>query len=424
MHLPALPIHFALAALLSSAVLPHGKHGAAPQASTAASGLAARLDSVDFTPLEPRASQRDCAPDDSMPTPCRIRRGADRALLENVTASGGHVIQSGDEVTFVTRSNAKSMQLQGGLQYPMSRVVGTDLWTITMRVPDASRAIVSYFFFSPDTPMAPGTKVEFTVWRGPAAPAAARKSTAIKGTIRVDTVPSRFLSAPRSVISYTPPAVGNQRIAGVVYMGDGGSLQSIAPYLDTLVVTGQLPRIMLVGIETGFAGPNDPPGTDVRSMEYLMDYERGNARFLAHEHHVFDEVMPWAEAKLGAPRDRERRAVWGISNSGGWAVTMGLRHPDVLGVVLAFSPGGSHGTIPDGARFTPSVRFMLYGGTLEPNFRRVASDWNDTLRTRGITARFEDAVAGHDFQVWAEHFPGALRWAWGRDERQPGVGTR
>jgi enterochelin esterase-like enzyme len=242
--------------------------------------------------------------------------------------------------------------------------------------------------------------------------------------MRVDTLPSRFVSPARVVYSYLPPARGNAPIAGVVYMGDGSAMTGIAPYIDTLIVNGTLPRVMLVGIPHGDARPDDPAGTDVRAMEYLMDYERGNKRFFAHERFVFEEVIPWAEATLGAPRSREQRAVWGISNSGGWAATMGARHADALGVVLAFSPGGAHGTIPPGASFTPAVRFLLQGGTLEPAFRQIAADWTDTLVARGLTPVFREVIAGHDWQVWCEQFPAALQWAWGRNERTAGVGNR
>lgn len=321
------------------------------------------------------------------------------------------MVRDGSEITFIRRSSASGLSLQGGLQAPMQRIAGTDLWTVTFRVPDADRAVISYSVIDPAM-LRPGVRIEMMEWRGPAAPARAPKSTTLQGLLISDTLTSRALGGPREVVVYRPPERGGAPIDRVVYLGDGASVQGLASYVDTLIVTGALPRVMLVGIVTGRPGPGDPAGLDVRSMEYLWDSEPGNRRFLAHERFLLEEVMPWGESRHGAPGSRDRRAVWGISNSGGWAIQMGLRRPEVFSHVFAFSPGGSHGVIPDGARLTPPVRFYLHGGTLEPAFHAVALDWADTLRSRGVEHVFREAVAGHDWLVWAERFPEALRWAW------------
>jgi enterochelin esterase-like enzyme len=423
MRFPTLSFIALTLAASTAACSARGSHDAflvaafAPAATRTAPATPVATDSVDFVRLRTSSSQRDCSPTEPTAPLCRVRRSVDRRMLESMLVKGTHVAQFGDELTFVQRSNAKTLEVTGGLQYPMSRVVGTDIFTVTLRAYNFDRAVVSYSFYSPDEPLKPGTRMKSAEWRGATAPPPAFKSVKVQGSVRVDTLPSRFLSSPRAVHSYVPPARGNEPIAGVVYMGDGSALTGIAPYVDTLIVTGRLPRVMLVGIPTGDAGPKDPPGTDVRAMEYLLDFEPGNARFLANERFVFDEVIPWAEATLGAPRTREQRAIWGISNSGAWATDMGLRHADALGAVLAFSPGGAHGRMPPGASFTPSVRFLLQGGTLEPAFRKIAADWSDSLRTRGVTHTYREVIAGHDWLVWCEQFPAAIRWAWGRVEQ-------
>jgi enterochelin esterase-like enzyme len=384
---------------------------------TAQANSPQRSDSVSFVSLRATASQKDC--DLSPPTIsiCRVKRRVDAGALSASLAKGEDVIRDGHELTFARRAEAKSVELSGGVQYPMSRVVGTDLWVVTVRISDVDHALISYGFFVADERLQPGTKLQTKEWRGPLAPAPALKSVSVAGTIRVDTLPSRYLSHPRAVVTYVPPSRGNAPIAGVVYMGDGGSVQGIAPYIDTLIVTGQLPRVMLVGVPSGQADANDPPDTDVRAMEYLWGFEESNARFLAHENFVVREVIPWAEGMFGAPHSQKMRAIWGISNSGGWAITMALRHPDLFGKVLSFSPGGSHGTLPEGATLSSSVNYLLQGGVLEPAFRGIAGNWRDTLQAHGITSTLRELVAGHDWLAWCEAFPAAIRWAWMRDEQ-------
>jgi len=197
----------------------------------------------------------------------------------------------------------------------------------------------------------------------------------------------------------------------VVYLGDGGSVTPLAPALDTLIMTGALPRIMLVGIPSAMRKPGDAPDLDPRAMEYLWDFETGNARFIAHEKFLIDEVIPWAEKKYGAPHDRSKRATWGISNSGGWALDMGLRHPDAIGNVIAFSPGGRHGEIDKTVKLEPGVRFFIQGGTMESAFHTIALSWGDSLSARGVKAKVREVVAGHDWTVWHDTFPDALEWA-------------
>jgi enterochelin esterase-like enzyme len=407
---PALAV--ASAFLLGGCILTPGASRYSTVSVVPSAHTAPATDSIDFVPLGGNSSQRDCS---AVAAPlCRVRSRVDARALGAALDRGTDIIQDGDELTFLYRGTAKSVSLTGGLQYPMSPVIGTDLWVVTLHVANANRAVVSYSFYTNE--LAPGARIVAKNWRGAEAGPAAVKSTVVAGRIRVDTLPSRFLSAPRAVISYVPAPRGNDPIVGVVYMGDGGSVHGIAPYVDTLIAAGRLPRVMLVGAPNGMPEATDPPGTDVRAMEYLWGFEENNRRFLAHERFVIEEMIPFAEATLGAPSDRAKRAVWGISNSGGWAITMGLRHPDVIGSVLAFSPGGSHGTLPPGARIDPSVRFLLQGGTLEPTFRRIASDWADTLKVRGLTPAFREIIAGHDWLAWCEQFPAAIRWAWVRDE--------
>jgi enterochelin esterase-like enzyme len=221
-------------------------------------------------------------------------------------------------------------------------------------------------------------------------------------------LPSRFLAEPREVVVYVPPMRGGEPIAGVVYLGDGGSARNLAANIDTLITSGRFPRVMLVGIVSG--QPKPGAADDVRAMEYLWDFENGNARFLAHENFFVHEVIPWVEKRFGAPADSRFRATWGISNSGAWAIDMGLRHPDVIGNVLAFSPGGRHGDIGS-ATVDPHVRFFIQGGTFEPPFHAIAVAWGDSLSARGAKPVVKSVIAGHDWQVWRDTFAQAVEWA-------------
>ena len=366
-------------------------------------------DTIQFAALRVQRGERECS--STVEVVCRMRRQFSAQTIQARLAAHTPVWREGSDITFATEATAESVDLSGGLQYPMSRLAGTDLWVVTLRVAQLDNAVISYFFMPAGPRIVRPARFKPSVWRGPAAPPPALEAAEVKGRVVVDTLPSRFLSEPRSIITYVPPARANAPISAVVYLGDGGSVTGLAAVLDTLIVTGALPRVMLVGIESAMSRPGDPTGFDPRAMEYLWGFEDTNKRFLAHERFWLEEVIPFAERKYNAPADRTQRATWGISNSGAWSIQMGLRHPDVIGNVIAFSPGGSHGVIEPGSRFEPRVRFYLQGGKLEPPFDHIALSWVDSLKPHGLDVIVREPIAGHDWAVWRDLFPDAVRWA-------------
>jgi enterochelin esterase-like enzyme len=380
---------------------------------------------VDYVPLAANRGQVDCGAAAADAPVCRMRGTVDTGAMHRRLAAGTTAWRAGESIVFAWRGAAEGVQLQGGLQYPMSRVRGTDLWTIALQVRDVSRLTLSYMIIPISGEIPRDVRYVPKQWRGPDAPPAALRATALRGTIATDSIASGALGESRRIIVYTPPGTGE--IGGVVYLGDGGSVPGFAPYVDTLIATGRLPRVLLVGIENARPRPGDPVEMDRRALEYLWDFDSTNVRFRAHERFVLDEVIPWAEARHGAPAVRERRAVAGMSNSGGWALQMALRHPAVIGHAIAFSPGGArHGALTAEHDASRRARFHLLSGTLEAAFNRAARKWAETFAANGIEHTAREVVAAHDWQMWADNFGGAVAWAFGGsgDRALRGRGTR
>ena len=109
----------------------------------------------------------------------------------------------------------------------------------------------------------------------------------------------------------------------------------------------------------------------------------------------------------------QQRAVAGFSNSAAFAIDMGLRHPDVFGRVLAFSPAGRRAQILPGTDLEQPAEFYLLGGVLESNFHEKALAWADIFRSRGIRYALREPVAGHDWYMWQAMFRDAVAWAFG-----------
>ena len=383
----------------------------APSATPGAPGrVATGGDPVDFIVLG-RGSMVDCVPRRPDPPVCRIRDDVSIPEIRRRLASGVAAWRDGDAIAFAYDGKADAVDVTGTLEYPMSRVRGSDIWIVKLRVRDLDRAVISYTI----VPLGGETTAQRSarMWRGEDAPPEAVRAGVLQGRLSVDNIESRALGHSRAVHVYMPAGAGAPE--GVVYLGDGEAVRGLAPYVDTLITAGSLPRVMLVGVANAATGEGRSAERDPRALEYLWNYDTLNTRFLAHERFVLDEVMPWAESRHGAPTARERRAVFGMSNSGGWAMQMGLRNPDRFGHVIAFSPGGVRtGHMTPAMRLTPPVRFLLLAGTLEPVFNEVAQAWARELADRRLDYRMIEVVAGHDWNVWRDHFRQALEWAFER----------
>lgn len=372
-------------------------------------GTAAR-DPVDFIVLGRGGSAVDCAARRANVKACRVRDNANISRLRSRLASGGAVWREGDALVFAHQGNATAVDLTGTLDYPMSRVRGTDLWIVKLRIEDIDRALISYAIRPLGDQSSSTTDPEIRVWRGPGAPAEAARAAQLRGRVTADSIVSQALGDVRALLVYTPS--GTEPPDGVIYLGDGAAVRRLAPHLDTLITAGSLPRIMLVGLASATESLGGSSRADPRALEYLWNYDTLNTRFLAHERFFLDEVMPWAESHHGAPRTRERRAMFGVSNGAGWALQMGLRNPERFAHVIAFSPGGVRtGHMATGMRMTPPVRFLLLSGSLEPVFDEVTRAWIAALAEKGLEHRVIRLVAGHDWNAWRDHFGAAAQWA-------------
>lgn len=123
------------------------------------------------------------------------------------------------------------------------------------------------------------------------------------------------------------------------------------------------------GSTTAFYDPNQ----DLRAQEYLLG--ENPERSETYERFFVYEASDWAEQALGASSNREERAVFGYSNGGGFAVSMGIRHPERYGTALAFSLGvGPEGWGTPEWTADTAPRHYLIAGTLEP-FRETTARW-------------------------------------------------
>ncbi|MGH3291203.1 MAG: alpha/beta hydrolase [Trebonia sp.] len=199
----------------------------------------------------------------------------------------------------------------------------------------------------------------------------------------------------RQVTAYVPPAPTE----AVVFAGDG---QLIAPWGEALEAA-DVPSTMIVGVHR-------LADEMLRLHEYSPGFDPG--RFAAHEKFFTGDVRQWVRTRFGVALPAERTAVFGVSAGGELALAIGLRHPDIYGVVFSASPGA--GYQPPAVLPSPLPRAYLVAGTLEPFFLENATRWADALRAAGADVVTTERVGGHGDPFWREEFPLMVAWAFGR----------
>jgi methyltransferase (TIGR00027 family) len=199
----------------------------------------------------------------------------------------------------------------------------------------------------------------------------------------------------RPVTVYVPPDPPE----AVVFAGDGQLISRWAVALEA----ADVPTTMLVGAHR----LDDETG---RLHEYSLGFDRD--RFGAHETFFVDYVRRWVRSRFDVALTAERTAVFGVSAGGEFALAMGLRHPDVYGVVFCASPGG--GYRPPAVMPSPLPRAYLVAGTREPFFLKNATQWADALRTAGGDVVMNERVASHGDTFWSQEFPLMVAWAFRR----------
>jgi pimeloyl-ACP methyl ester carboxylesterase len=116
-----------------------------------------------------------------------------------------------------------------------------------------------------------------------------------------------------------------------------------------------------------------------------------------------EDVRRWVRTHFGVALPAARTAVFGVSASGELALAIGLRNPEVYGVIFCASPGG--GYRPAGVMPSSIPRTYLVAGTLEPFFLENAARWADALRDAGADVVMNERPASHGDAFWQEEFP-------------------
>lgn len=229
------------------------------------------------------------------------------------------------------------------------------------------------------------------------------KSSIEKGKIDSISYPSKTVGADRKAIIYTPPGFTKSKRYPVLYLlhGIGGDekewLKNGAPAVifDNLYAEGKLEPMIVVM-------PNGRAMKDDRAVGNIFAEDKV-AAFASFEKDLLNDLIPYVEKKFKVYKDKEHRAIAGLSMGGGQTLNFGLGNLDTFSWVGAFS-SAPNTKMPEELLSDPekakdlNVLWISCGDAdgLMPFSKRTS----DYLNKHDVPHIFYVEPGGHDFEVW------------------------
>ena len=223
---------------------------------------------------------------------------------------------------------------------------------------------------------------------------------------KIDTISyaSKTVGVKRRAIIYTPPGYSKNKKYPVLYLlhgigGDekewlnGGKPQVI---LDNLYANGKIQPMIVVM-------PNGRAMKDDRAIGNVFDSAKVQA-FANFEKDLLNDLIPFIEKSFPVLKDRENRAIAGLSMGGGQSLNFGLGNLDKFAWVGGFSSAPNtkrpEELVPDPEAAKKSLKLLWIScgdnDGLIPFSRRT----HEYLTEKGVPHIYYIEPGVHDFKVW------------------------
>ncbi|WP_432713902.1 alpha/beta hydrolase-fold protein [Pedobacter sp.] len=224
------------------------------------------------------------------------------------------------------------------------------------------------------------------------------------GQIDTITYYSKTVGNNRKAITYTPPGYSKNKKYPVLYLlhgigGDekewlnGGKPQVI---LDNLYAAGKLEPMIVVM-------PNGRAMKDDRAIGNIMSKDKVDA-FAAFEKDLLNDLIPFIEKKFSVYKDREHRAIAGLSMGGGQSLNFGLGNLQKFAWVGGFSSAPNtkkpEELVPDPEKAKAMLKVLFISCGASDNLIANSERTHHYLIKNNVPHIYFIEPGVHDFKVW------------------------
>src|SRR6187399_2404860 len=224
------------------------------------------------------------------------------------------------------------------------------------------------------------------------------------GNIDTITYKSKTVDTLRRALIYTPPGYSKKNKYPVLYLlhgigGDekewlnGGKPQVI---LDNLYAENKIEPMIVVM-------PNGRAMKDDRAVGNIFDSVKVQA-FATFEKDLLNDLIPFIEKNFPVLKDREHRAIAGLSMGGGQSLNFGLGNLDKFAWVGGFSSAPNTKTpealLPDPARAKSLLKLLWISCGDKDGLISFSKRTHDYLKQNNVPHIYYIEPGVHDFKVW------------------------
>ena len=226
-----------------------------------------------------------------------------------------------------------------------------------------------------------------------------------QGKIDTLTYSSKTVGCKRRALIYTPPGYNKKTKYPVLYLlhGIGGDEKewfnqgTPQVILDNLYADKKIQPMIVVL-------PNGRAMKDDRAVGNIMDKDKVQA-FATFEQDLLKDLIPSVEKNYPVLKDREHRAIAGLSMGGGQSLNFGLGNLDTFAWIGGFSSAPNTKTpqelVPDPAKTKSLLKLLWISCGDKDNLITFSKRTHDYLKGFQVPHIYYVEVGGyHDFKVW------------------------
>jgi enterochelin esterase-like enzyme len=222
---------------------------------------------------------------------------------------------------------------------------------------------------------------------------------------------SRTVGTTRKAFVSLPPGYSKDQKYPVLFLlhGIGGDETEWQRYaapnvlLDNLIADGKAVPMIIV-MPNGRAQKNDRAEGNV--------FQHAPA-FAAFERDLLDDLIPAIEEKYSVAKDREQRAIAGLSMGGGQSLNFGLAHLDTFAWIGGFSSAPNtkkpNELLPIPAAAIPQIKLLYLACGNQDGLIRISQDLHRYLIEHSVPHIWHVDGHGHDATEWKQNLYHFLR---------------